>query len=90
LRHGKTLGKLLKTGSLSFAMSLAEVMEEIPRLTFGQRQELIRRAVELDDPQLSPIAEALVDKRLAAHHEDPSSSLSLDEGKAHMRRRRSK
>jgi hypothetical protein len=69
---------------LSFIKSFAEVMEELPRLTFKQRQELIRRAVELNDPQLSPLDEAQVDKRLAANPEDPGSSLSLDDAKARM------
>ena len=34
-------------------MSFAEVLQELSALTFEQRQELIRRAVELDDPPLS-------------------------------------
>jgi hypothetical protein len=31
-------------------MSFNEVIEELPRLTFEERQILIRRVVELDDP----------------------------------------
>ena len=60
-------------------MSFAEVLQELPALTFEQRQVLIRRAVELDDTGLSPAEEALVESRLAAHQANPASSLSLEE-----------
>ncbi len=60
-------------------MSFNEVIAELPRLTFEQRQILIRRALELDDPPLSVADEELVEERLAAHHDDPSSSVPLDE-----------
>ena len=66
-------------------MSFAQVLEELPALTFEQRQLLIRRALELDDPPLSDADEALVEMRLAAHRADPSSAVSLDEMKARLR-----
>jgi hypothetical protein len=62
-----------------FNMSFNEVIAELPRLTFEERQILIRRAVELDDPQLSAADELFVEKRLAEHHSDPTSSVPLDE-----------
>jgi len=68
-------------------MSFNEVIAELPRLTFEERQILIRRALELDDPPLSAADEELVDNRLAAHHSDPGSSLSLDELKTRLRAR---
>ena len=60
-------------------MSFNEVIAELPRLTFEERQILIRRALELDDSPLSAVDEELVEARLAAHHDDPSSSIPLDE-----------
>jgi uncharacterized protein YoaH (UPF0181 family) len=60
-------------------MSFNEVIAELPRLTFEQRQILIRRALELDDPPLSAADEELVGRRLREHHADPSSAVSLDE-----------
>ena len=66
-------------------MSFAEVLQELPALTFEQRQVLIRRAVELDDTGLSRADEALVESRLAAHRVDPASSLSLEEMKRRLR-----
>ena len=66
-------------------MSFNEVIAELPRLTFEERQILIRRAIEVDDLPLSAADEALVDERLAAHHNDPSSSVMLDELKNGLR-----
>ena len=54
-------------------MSFNEVIAELPRLTFEQRQMLIREALEWDDPSLSTADEALIEERLAAHHADPES-----------------
>lgn len=71
-------------------MSFAELLEELPRLTFEERQLLIRRAVELDDPPMSRVDEELVDQRLAAHHADPDSSVPVEEIKARLRGRKSR
>jgi len=69
-------------------MSFAQVLEELPSLTVAQRQVLIRRALELDDPALSEADERLVAARLADHAADPSSSVPLEEIKARLRARR--
>jgi hypothetical protein len=68
-------------------MSFAEVLEELPMLSAEQRQLLIRRAVELDEPPLSEGDEAMVTSRLAGHRRDPASSVPLVEFKARIRRR---
>jgi uncharacterized protein Smg (DUF494 family) len=68
-------------------MSFADVLDQLPALTFEQRQILIRRAVEIDDPPLAPEDETLVDSRLAAMREDPSSAVSLDDMKRRLRSR---
>lgn len=68
-------------------MSFNEVIAELPRLTFEERQILIRRALELDDPPLSAADEALIEERLAGHQSDPGSSISLDELKARLHSR---
>jgi uncharacterized protein Smg (DUF494 family) len=68
-------------------MSFDQVLQELPVLTVEQRQLLIRRAIELDEPALSLADEALVDARLAAHHADPKSSVPLDAMKARLRAR---
>ena len=68
-------------------MSFNEVIAELPHLTFEERQILIRRALELDDPALSPADENLVEERLAGHHSDPSSSVPLADLKDRLRSR---
>ena len=66
-------------------MSFAEVLQELPSLTLSQRQLLVRRALDLDDPALSPADEALVEERLAAHHKNPASAVPLETMKARLR-----
>lgn len=68
-------------------MSFADVLNQLPALTFEQRQILIRRAVEIDDPPLTPEDEAMVDSRLSALREDPGSAIPLDEMKCRLRSR---
>ena len=67
------------------AMNFAEILQELPMLTSEQRQLLICRASELDEPGLSPADEQLVESRLAAHRQSPETSLSLDEMKRRLR-----
>jgi hypothetical protein len=68
-------------------MSFNEVIDELPRLSFEERQILVRTALELDDPPLSAEIEAFVEERLAQHHREPSSSVSLNELKQILRSR---
>jgi hypothetical protein len=68
-------------------MSFNEVIAELPKLTFEERQILIRSALELDDPPLSAADEELVEARLAAHHANPESSLPLSELENRLRSR---
>ena len=44
-------------------MSLSDLLAELPALTLAERQLLIRRAIELDGPELSPADEPLVEQR---------------------------
>jgi len=50
-----------------------------------ERQLLIRRVMELDDPPLSEADQTLVESRLAAHHLNPTSSLPLEKLKERLR-----
>jgi len=68
-------------------MSLSQVLEALPTFSFEERQLLIRRVIELDDPPLSEVDETLVESRLAAHHLDPTSSLPLETLKERLRSR---
>ena len=66
-------------------MSFAEVLRELPSLTLTERQEVVRRALDLDDPGLSRADEALAVKRLAEHHKNPASAVPLETMKARLR-----
>lgn len=68
-------------------MSFSEVLQELPALTVAERQLLIRRALELDEPALAPEDEAVVEGRLAEHRQNPGSAVPLDEMKARLRSR---
>jgi hypothetical protein len=69
-------------------MSLSQVLAALPDFTFEERQILIRRVIELDDPPLSEPDETLVKSRLAAHRSNPTSSLPLEKLKERLRSRR--
>ena len=71
-------------------MSLSQVLKALPDFTFEERQILIRRVIELDDPSLSESDETLVESRLAAHHSNPTSSLPLEKLKERLRSRRNR
>jgi hypothetical protein len=68
-------------------VSLAQILEEPPAFSVAERQLLIRRAIEIDEPLLSPDDEALISSRLEAHRRDPSSAVSFDEMKRSLRSR---
>ena len=68
-------------------MDFNEVIAELPRLNFEERQMLIRRALELDDQPLSASDEELVEARLAAHRSDPNSSVPVNALKDRLRSR---
>jgi hypothetical protein len=68
-------------------MSFNEVLAELPLLTVPQRRLLVRRAVELDEPGLTPADEAEVEKRLAEHRRHPQSAVSLEVMEKRLRSR---
>jgi hypothetical protein len=66
-------------------MSFAEVLQELPSLTLSQRQLLIRRALDLEDPALAPADEAVIEQRLTEHRKNPNSAVPLETMKARLR-----
>ena len=59
-------------------MSFAQVIEELPRFTVVERQELLRNVLELDDEGLSDSELALVEQRLAAYQGDPARAVPAE------------
>ena len=68
-------------------MSFNEVLAELPALTVAERQLLVRRTLDLDEPGLSREDEILVQSRLVEHHQNPASAVSLDDMKTRLRSR---
>jgi hypothetical protein len=68
-------------------VSFAEILEEIPNLSFAQRQELVRRAIALDDDDLTPEENAVLDVRMDDFRRNPETGISLDELAGHIGKR---
>lgn len=68
-----------------FGMSFTEVLAELPTQTVSERQLLVRRALDLDEPGLSGKDDAVVEKRLEDHCRNPDSAVPLEEMKARLR-----
>jgi hypothetical protein len=68
-------------------MSLSQVLEALPDFTFEERQLLMRRVIELDDPPMSEADDTMVESRLSAHRVDPTSSIPLETLKERLRSR---
>jgi hypothetical protein len=59
-------------------MSLAEIFDEIPKLSFADRQELVRRAIAIDDHDLTPGESAILDARMDDFRREPKAGIPLD------------
>lgn len=68
-------------------MNFTEVLAELPAMSVAERQLLVRRALDLDEPTLSAEDETLVEKRLAEHRQNPASAVALEDMKARVRAR---
>ncbi len=68
-------------------MSFAEILDEIPRLTFAERQELVRRAVALDDAELTAEENALLDERMEDFRRNPDAGIPLENLREEILRR---
>jgi hypothetical protein len=56
-------------------MSFAQVLEELPRFSVAERQELLRNVLELEEDGLSEPELALVEQRLTAYQADSSRAV---------------
>ena len=63
-------------------MSLTEILAEIPKLSFAERQELIRRALAVEDEELTPEENAILDERLADFRLNPEAGMPTEELKS--------
>jgi hypothetical protein len=68
----------------AYPMSFAEILEEIPNLSFAQRQELVRRAIAVDEDDLTPEENALLDARMEDFRRDPEAGIPLEQLREHI------
>ena len=54
-------------------MSLTEILAEIPKLSFAERQELVRRAIEVEDGELTTEEKVILAERLEDFRRNPNS-----------------
>ena len=76
------------------AMSKAEILAELPRLTSAERQEVRLKLAQIDgaewldaDDPLTDTEKALLDPRLAAYEKNPDAGSSWEEVEARIRAR---
>ncbi|MEY2506467.1 MAG: putative addiction module component [Verrucomicrobiota bacterium] len=68
-------------------MSLTEILAEIPKLSFAERQELVRRAIELEDQDITAEEKAILDQRLEDFRHDPNSGIPAEQVKGEVLQR---
>jgi putative addiction module component (TIGR02574 family) len=56
-------------------------------LSFAERQEIIRRTIEVEDADLTAKEKAVLDERLDDFRRDPSSGISADQLKSEVLQR---
>ena len=60
-------------------MSLTEILAEIPKLSFAERQELVRRAIEVEDGELTTEEKAILAERLEDFRRNPNSGTPAEQ-----------
>jgi putative addiction module component (TIGR02574 family) len=68
-------------------MSLTEILAEIPKLSFAERQELVRRAIEVEEHDLTAEEKAILDERLEDFRKNPNSGIPAEQLKGEVSRR---
>jgi putative addiction module component (TIGR02574 family) len=68
-------------------MSLTEILAEIPKLSFTERQELVRCAIELEDQELTAEEKLILEKRLEDFRRNPNSGTPAEQLKSEVLQR---
>lgn len=68
-------------------MSLTEILAEIPNLSFTERQELVRRAIEVEDGELTAEEKAILAERLEDFRRNPNSGTPAEQLKGEVLQR---
>lgn len=65
-------------------MSKAEIIEELPKLTAQEREEIRRKLDEFENDTLTPEEWAIVDVRIAEHAAHPQTATPWEEFKVRL------
>ena len=68
-------------------MSLTEILAAIPQLSFAERQELMRRTIELEDQELTSEEKLILEQRLQDFTHNPHSSTPAEQLKGEVLQR---
>jgi putative addiction module component (TIGR02574 family) len=68
-------------------MSLTEILAEIPKLSFAERQELVRRAIAVEDEEITSEEKAILDDRLEDFRRNPNSGTPVEQLKGEVLQR---
>ena len=68
-------------------MSLTEILAEIPKLSFAERQELVRRAIEVEDSDLTSEEQAILEGRLEDFRRNPNAGIPANQLRSEVSRR---
>lgn len=75
-------------------MSKAEIVEELPKLTPAERDEIRLKLAEMDgqdwlddDDSLTDAEKALIEARVAAHESSPETAVPWEDFQERLRRR---
>jgi putative addiction module component (TIGR02574 family) len=68
-------------------MSLTEILAEIPKLSFAERQQLIRRTIEFEDDELTTEEAAILARRLEDFRRNPQSGTPAEQLKGEVLQR---
>jgi hypothetical protein len=60
---------------------------QIPKLSFAERQQLIRRTIELEDDEITAEEKAILDQRLEHFRPNPESDTPAEQLKDEVLRR---
>ena len=66
---------------------LTEILAVIPKLSFAERQELVRRAIEVEDDELTADEKLILEKRLEDFRRDPNSGIPAEQLKSEVLQR---
>lgn len=85
MRAGSVLASLLGRGYFNLAMSKAEILDELPKLTPAERQEIAIRIQEIGGDELTEAEKQILDRELVDFEWNPDPGLSWAEVEARIR-----